>query len=387
MCKEYDYTRRGMNRSWVTGVALAIAMAGSAAAQEASERELEQVRDEIAKLERDIERNVRRRDDGVTELRDLELSIAAIQAELTSIDASIDSRTERQAEIAAEQADARRQLGGEQAALAEQARLSYMTGRQEALRLVLSQEDPADFARIMSYYDYLSRHRAGKIAAVDTRISRLAELALDNEAVRLELERLRAEQSAEAQRLADEQQERTAAIAAIEAEIDESGSRIERMRAQEAELADVVDRLNDILEGFPVNSEAPFSAQRGSLVWPVEGQLAAEFGDARDPNGQIEWDGALISAAAGATVRAPYHGHVAVAQWTAHMGMLLIIDHGDGYLSLYGHNRVLLRSVGDWVRAGDAIAEVGDTGGQVGPALYFGIRKDAEPVDPALWVN
>lgn len=387
MCRECDYTRRGMNRTGIIAVALAVGAVLVAAAQEPSEHELAQVRDEIARLENDIERDQRRRDDGLAEIRELERSIAGIHADIAALQSSIDEQEQRRAEIASSQAEALEQLDGEQGALAEQARLSYMTGRQEALRLVLSQEDPADFARIMAYYDYLSRHRAGKIAAVDARISRLAELALENQQVRLELERLGADYAAEVSRLEAEQAERRAAIAAINAALAESGDRIEAMRAQEAELTEVVERLNVILEGFPVNSDAPFASQRGKLVWPVAGELVAEFGDSRDPSGQIEWDGVLIAAEAGTIVRAPYHGHVVLAQWAGPMGQLLIIDHGDGYLSLYGHNRVLLRSDTDWVRAGDPIAEVGDTGGQEGSALYFGIRKDAEPVDPADWVD
>jgi septal ring factor EnvC (AmiA/AmiB activator) len=123
------------------------------------------------------------------------------------------------------------------------------------------------------------------------------------------------------------------------------------------------------------------------LRWPVEGRLAARFGEARDSAGRLRWDGVLIEADAGAIVRAVFSGRVLLAEWTPHMGLLLIIDHGEGYMSLYGHNSALLRGEGESVETGDPIAEVGDTGGQLGAGLYFGIRRNAEPVDPAPWVR
>jgi septal ring factor EnvC (AmiA/AmiB activator) len=159
------------------------------------------------------------------------------------------------------------------------------------------------------------------------------------------------------------------------------------MRAEEAALAETIARLAEILDGFAVNSDAPFQAQRGALPWPVEGPLAAKFGDKRDENGLIRWTGVLLAAPAGTPVRAVYGGQVIHAQWHPHMGLLVIIDHGGGYWSLYGHNSALLRERGDIVRAGEIIAEVGNTGGQVESGLYFSILRDQQPLDPSDWVH
>jgi septal ring factor EnvC (AmiA/AmiB activator) len=353
--------------------------------QDDPERELERIQREIAALERDLARQIGRRDDGMAELRRIELALADTQAELGSLTASVAAQTARQAEIEAERRAANERLDGEQAALAEQIRLSYMTGRQEMLKLLLSQDSEADTGRMLVYYDYLNRHRGQRIAAVDAELEQLAALARENEAVGRELDRLRAEQEARAAELASEESERRALLASLDAEIDSSGSRIERMRAEEAELEDTIARLAEILEGFAVNSDAPFATQRGQLPWPVEGPLAARFGDRRDAEGLIRWDGVLIEAPEGTPVRAVYQGRVIHAQWHTHMGLLLIVDHGDGYWSLYGHNRALLRSTDDWVRAGDVIAEVGSTGGRVESALYFSLLKDQTPIDPAAW--
>jgi septal ring factor EnvC (AmiA/AmiB activator) len=262
-----------------------------------------------------------------------------------------------------------------------------MTGRQELVRLLLSQDNPADFGRMLVYYDYLNRHRGERIEAVDAEIERLAALALESEAVAAELAALEAEQAARATALAGERAERRALVAELDRAIGSAGSRIERMRAEEAALNEIIERLAEIAEDFPVNSDAPFPAQRGQLRWPVDGRLAARFGEARDSEGRLRWDGVLIEAEAGAVVRAVFSGRVLLAEWTPHLGLLMIIDHGAGYMSLYGHNSALLRAEGQLVETGDPIAEVGDTGGQLGAGLYFGIRRNAEPVDPGAWVR
>jgi septal ring factor EnvC (AmiA/AmiB activator) len=357
-------------------------------AQDSAERELARIQDEIADLERDLERQIGRRDDGMAELRQIELSLAATETELESLGEAIAGQAARQTQITRERNATMERLGEEQSALADQVRMSYMTGREELIKLLLSQDSQADFGRMLVYYDYLNRHRSEQIAAVDVELKRLAELAVENAAVAAELERLRAEQQVEARQLQEEQATRRALIAELETAIESSGSRVEQMRAEEAELNATIARLADILEDYPVNSDAPFAAQRGELRWPLEApRLAAKFGENRDSSGAMRWEGVLLEADAGSVVRAIYHGRVLMAQWFNHMGLLLILDHGDGYWSLYGHNSALLKEPGAVVLPGEAIAEVGDTGGRVEAALYFAILKDAEPVDPAGWIR
>jgi septal ring factor EnvC (AmiA/AmiB activator) len=357
------------------------------AAQQESERELERVRAEIADLQQSLDRQLSRRDDGMVELRTIELELMATRAELESLKSTIAEQSAHRDEIEAEQRDAAARLSGEQAALAEQVRMSYVAGGRELLKLLLSQENAADFGRMLVYYDYLNRHRSEQIGAVDKQLGRLAELAEKSDAAARKLEGLRAEQQTRAEHLENEQSERRRMIAELDSAIAASGDRIEQMRAEEAALNEVIERLAKALEEFPVNSDAPFSAQRGKLHWPVDGRLAAKFGEKRDEAGRVRWHGVLIEAGEGTVVRAIYHGRVIHAQWTPGMGLLLILDHGEGYYSLYGHNAALLKEAGDWVTPGEPIAEVGDTGGQLGAGLYFGIRLDGEPVDPADWMR
>ena len=378
---------RGAQKSGRLAALLVALMSLPAAGQDDPERELARLQAEISRLQRDVERQIGRRDDGARELREIELALAATEAEQRRIAAEIAAQNARIEAIAAERSRAAERLDTEQRALAGQVRLSYMAGRQEYVRLLLSQDNPADLGRMLVYYDYLNRHRGERIAAVDAELGRLAALALESEAVAAELAGLEAEQAARAAALAGERAERRSLVAELDRAIGSEASRIERMREEAAELDELIERLAEIAEDFPVNSDAPFPAQRGQLRWPVDGRLAARFGEPRDSAGRLRWDGVLIEADSGAIVRAVFAGRVLLAEWTPHMGLLMIIDHGEGYMSLYGHNSALLRGEGDLVQTGDPIAEVGDTGGQLGAGLYFGIRRNAEPVDPGAWVR
>jgi len=378
---------RGAEKLGVLAALLVACLPCTGIGQDDPERELARLQAEISRLERDVERQVGRRDDGARELREIELALAATEAEQRRIAAAIVEQNARIEAIAAERRASAARLDAEQDALAGQIRLRYMTGRQEFVRLLLSQDNPADLGRMLVYYDYLNRHRGERIEAVDAELERLAALALESEAVAAELAGLEVEQAARAAALADERARRQSLVAELERAIGSAGERIERMRAEAAELDEIIERLAEIAEDFPVNNDAPFAAQRGQLQWPVEGRLAARFGEPRDTAGRLRWDGVLIEADAGAIVRAAFSGRVLLAEWTPHMGLLMIIDHGEGYMSLYGHNSALLRGEGDLVRTGDPIAEVGDTGGQLGAGLYFGIRRNAEPVDPGAFVR
>jgi septal ring factor EnvC (AmiA/AmiB activator) len=121
-----------------------------------------------------------------------------------------------------------------------------------------------------------------------------------------------------------------------------------------------------------------------SLSWPTDGQVVKRFGDPR-ADGRLKWQGIILSAPAGSDVRAVYNGRVIFSDWLDGMGLLLIIEHGDGYMSLYAHNQDLLKEVGEWVEPGEMIAHVGDSGGRAAAGLYFEIRKNGEPVNPGQW--
>lgn len=369
---------------------LSLTLAGSGAlwGQQDNDEALGRLQAEIARLERELEGQIGRRDDGIAELKSVEESLASTRQRLRELADDIAAQSERQAAIGRDRDAARRNLEGQQDALASQIRMSYMMGQQEFVRMLLSQESPADFGRMLVYYDHLNRRRNEQIADVNAELVRLEKLEADAAEVAAELERLRTEEQASATQLESERDERERVVARLNDAIESSGSAIDQMREEETRLIEVIARLAEAMEGFSFSDDAPFSERRGELSWPVEGSLRARFGEPRDSAvGRVPWSGVLIEAEPGATVRAIYYGRVMHAQWQPSMGLLLIIEHGEGFYSLYGHNAALLREAGDWVSPGDAIAEVGDTGGQEGAGLYFAILRNDEFIDPAEWIR
>ena len=173
---------------------------------------------------------------------------------------------------------------------------------------------------------------------------------------------------------------------ALKKKISEEGSEIERLAAEEQDLARLIAELTSILSDYPINSEQPFSDLKGQLTWPIAGRLIHDFGQPRAGAG-VKWTGVVLAAPRGREVRAIYHGRVVFADWLAGLGLLVIVDHGEGFMTLYGYNETTLKTAGDWVAPGDVIATVGDSGGQQRSGLYFEIRRDTRPVNPRGWVS
>jgi septal ring factor EnvC (AmiA/AmiB activator) len=294
--------------------------------------------------------------------------------------------SERLAELQAEERRSRARLAGEQAVLAQQLRIAYMSGREEWLRLVLSQQDPADVGRQLVYYGYLTRQRSGLI---DTVRHTVAELAGTVVAVAAERERLTKLESEQRERLAEleaSRSERAAAVKQLEQQLQGRQGQLGRLREQAADLESLVEQLRQALAELSLGGAEPFAESRGQLAWPADGRARHRFGEPR-ADGGLRWDGTLLAARAGSAVRAVHHGRVVFADWLNGMGLLVVLDHGDGYMTLYGHNQDLVRDVGEWVGPGELLGHVGDTGGQAEAGLYFEIRKDGKPVNPKRWMR
>ena len=261
-----------------------------------------------------------------------------------------------------------------------------MTGRQELFKLLLSQENPATLGRMLVYFDYYNRARSARIDAVAGELTQLAGLEQETTRVATELAALEATQAREVAGLEASRDQRHAAVTKLDADIRDGTAAVGKLRAEEQRLADLVKRVSELMAGFPVDTDEPFAGLKGKLAWPVQGRLTGDFGQSRGA-GPVKWNGVLLEASAGTPVRAIYHGRVAFADWLQGLGLLVIVDHGGGYMSLYGHNEALLKESGDWVEPGETIAQVGDSGGQSRAGLYFEIRYNGEPVNPHPWIG
>ena len=366
-------------------LAVLVCLSPSAFGQDEEEAELAAVRERLVTLQARLAEDMRRRADGAAELERTERTLGDLERRVAELTADVTAEEQREATLgaAAEVAEAR--LGAEEDLLAEQIRLSYRTGRQELFTLLLSQEDPASLGRMLVWYDYLNRARGRRIDGVNDELAELARVRREAREAREASVRLRDARARELESLAAVRVERERALDRLDASIANAGGEIERLQAEESRLTELVAELARLMEGFPVGSEAPFSSWRGRLSWPLEAEVANDFGQLRE-GGPLRWNGVVLRAPAGEVVRAVYHGRVAFADWLPGLGLLLVIDHGEQYMSLYGHNEALLHVPGDWVAPGEPIARVGDTGGRREPALYFEIRRDGEPENPHDWI-
>lgn len=355
-------------------------------AQTDEERALDEVRERIEAVEQRLANETAERADQATELKRLELDIAAAAAELERLDARAAEQRARRGELDAEMHRAETRLAGERNALARQVRLSYMTGREELFKLLLSQENPASLGRMIVYYDYLNRARAAQIGTVANRLRTLGELTAESEALEREIEARQAAEQRGLAALEAARGDRRLLLADLDRAIAASGEEVSRLRGEEQRLSDLLVELGDLLAAFPRGSEEPFASLKGRLPWPAPGQLVGDFGAPRG-RGPLRWNGVLLETERGTPVRAIYHGRVAFSDWLPGLGLLMVVDHGDGYMSLYGHNEVLLKEPGDWVEPGEAIGRAGDTGGRDAPSLYFEIRRDGEPENPHGWIG
>jgi septal ring factor EnvC (AmiA/AmiB activator) len=286
-----------------------------------------------------------------------------------------------------EEAQARAALDTERAVLATQVRTAYMIGRQERIKLLLHQSDPAAAGRMATLYGYFARSRAQKIDEIRERVARVQELV---DQMQQTTERLQALQSDAGHELADLQHaraERAAALAAVALQVRSGGEELARLKHQEQAEEALIADLARVLQDFPVDAQASFGEMRGRLPWPVQGRMTSKYQDARANGvpGQ-RWNGVLIETARGAKVRSPYFGRVVYADWLQGLGLLLIIGHKGNYMTLYGHAEVLYKSVGDWVAPGDVVAALGEGGGAA-PQLYFEIREGRTPRDPKGWLK
>jgi len=365
---------------------MAKSSSGTADARQKQE-ELEDLRERIQRVQRELARDIGRRDKLTGELRDTERELGRAANALRDVNITLQFKQERLQELEAEQRAQRAGLAAERDALAGQVRAAYIAGREEKMKLLLNQQDPAKLGRVLVYYDFLNRERAARIERVNSRLQRLVELETEIGSEVAGLDTARTERSRILSGLEQARDQRAALLARLESEIRDRNVELRQLQADERALTELVQSLLDVFADIPADSanRVPFKQLQGKLPWPSAGNVVARFGDAR-AEGRMRWQGLMIAANRGTPVRAISHGRVAYADWLPHYGLLLVLEHGDGYLSLYGHNQALYKEVGDWVQPGEIVAAIGDSGGQQNAALYFEIRHGTRIEDPRKWL-
>jgi murein hydrolase activator len=345
------------------------------------------VRARIATLTERLGAELKRRDALGANLRETELVITAKRRRLEALHAEQAAAERHRAELRAEQGRDQTALLAQRAALAAQVRAAYMIGRQEQLKLLLNQSNPASFGRTLAYYGYFAQERSGKIDSIQAQVMRLQQLVAEIEQQSAQLKTLENEASREVTALEHARADRADAVAALSKQVASGNQELAALKREEQAVESLVADLARVLQDFPVDSTQSFERMRGKLPWPVLGRVTAHYQEQQASSASaVRWNGDMIEAARGAKVRAPYFGRVVYADWLQGLGLLLIIGHSGGYMTLYGHAEVLYKSVGDWVAPGDVIAALSDTGGAA-PQLYFEIREGRKTVDPKAWLR
>jgi septal ring factor EnvC (AmiA/AmiB activator) len=348
-----------------------------------TEAELRAVKAEIARVRDKVSHDQIETDRVARELRAAEVSAAEARDGLEHVRSERADRAQRRAQLASEKHTREARIAAEQAALGAQLRAAYLIGREEPLKLLLNQQDPSRAGRMFAYYGYFGRARAGQVEQIAASVHELDVLDSQLAGEDQRLSELETERRADLDRLEQARMRRSEALTSLTAQSRSRAQTLERLQREQSGLENLLHELRRALEKFPLDNSSPFAQLRGKLAWPVNGQIVARYGETRA--GGVKWDGVLFAAERGAQVRAIYQGRVIFADWLPGLGLLTIIDHGDGYLSLYGHNERLFKAVGESVGAGEAIAAAGDTGGSTRPELYFEIRRGGRPVDPRPW--
>lgn len=389
---------------------------------------LSQIQDEKSGVQKDLRTTE-------TQMGQLEKQVEALQKELKKSEAELQRLDEEKKKLQSARVE-------QQRLIAIQARAAYQSGRQEYLKLLLNQQNPEKFARTLTYYDYVSQARLKQLHAFNETLRQLAEVQKDIDLQQAQLLVQKSSLDDQKSQLDTVRQERQVALAKLNQDYKARDQKLQARQQDQADLTKVLKTIEETLArqareaeearqkallaqqeaekrqreqqealvknrskddsdepprkpvkapGAMVSSAGqsyggPFEQAKGKLPWPVDGRLLARFGETRGDDERTKWDGVMISAAAGSQVRAVHGGRVVFADWLRGAGLLVILDHGNGYLSLYGHNQSLLKEAGDVVKAGEAIATVGNSGGgQDTPALYFAIRQQGRPSDPAQW--
>ncbi|MGE0556667.1 MAG: murein hydrolase activator EnvC [Burkholderiales bacterium] len=372
--------------------------AGAANATQA-QQELRELRERIGELKKKLAAAEETRSEASDALRESEQAISEANRELRLLAGQSRESAARLAALRKSSAETGAVLNDQQQLLARMLRQQYMQGEPEAFRLILSRVDPNDMARQLHYLSYVARARAQLVAGLRDNLRELDRLQQEIAVAMQAIARIAAEQTAQKKRLETEKRARADALARVSRDIRAGRKQIRVLQNNENRLTRLVEQLARLVrkppagrprtrnEAVPADSGGQaFATLRGLLALPVRGELGSRFGSPRSDGG-LTWKGLFIAARAGEDVRAVAAGRVVYADWLRGFGNLLIIDHGDNYMTLYANAEALLKQVGDRIRGGEAVATVGNSGGNAESGLYFEMRHEGKPFDPLNWVN
>ena len=385
-----------------------------------AERKLEKIKRELTSVAAERRQLEGQRGDASRQLRGADEKVGQSNRSLRETETRLLREQATLVELQQRREAMQDNLGARRAELARLLRAAYAQGGNAPLKALLAQDRVADTSRVLTYHRYAQQDRARRIATLTAELRALDTLERDITARQAQLDSTRRQQRNQLGQLEQDRQARVALVAQLDARYQDRSSRekalgrdakgleqlLRKLRAAAASEAqrkaaaaakaakaarNAVDTSKPRTSARPPSTRPPVQVasapalQVGGLGWPVSGALLAGYGGTM-PDGRSS-DGLLIGASAGSSVKAVADGQVVYAEWMTGYGLLLIVDHGNGYMSLYAHNDALLKDVGATVKRGESVGTVGNSGGQGRPALYFELRRNGQPVDPTTWLR
>jgi murein hydrolase activator len=362
------------------------------------QEELENLRKRISQMQREMDKTSETKSEAADALRESERAISNSNRKLSILAAQQRAADNKLGKLQGQQQKLNSEIAGQQALLGKLMYQQYLGGKQEYPKLLLNNQDPNQVARDLHYYQYIARSRATWLASLRADLAELEAIGIAAREQRAELASLRSEQAVQKKSLEKEKRARQLMMGKISQQLRQQRREINRMQRDENQLAQLVEKITEMLaqpksksllrnDNLPDNrfDGSPFDQLKGKLTLPVRGEITNRFGTPR-PESTVKWKGLFLRTSSGQAVKAIAAGQVVFADWLRGFGNLLIIDHGNGYMSLYGNNETLYKEVGDILRGGDTIAAVGNSGGNENFGLYFELRHKSKPLDPLQWL-
>lgn len=359
----------------------------NAADNSAQAKQLEKLKQTIEALRKELASTRTDRDEINNTLEKTEKNIGNLSKKARKIETTLKQRRQNLQQLRDERSQLNDKKRQQESIVGDYVNAAYRLGQQGNLRLLLNQEDPSRVSRNLRYYDYFVQARAEKISQYLSTIERIntiePEIIQQTERVQQDFASLKNQQK----KLQGAQKKRRQVLAKLNASIGSQDqklrSKLEDRRQLQRLLAKVIENIADIQ--FDGN-EVSFSSLKGKLPWPTKGKVVHKFGSNRIAN-KMKWEGLLIASKPGDAVQSVHYGRVIFSDYLRGHGLLIIVDHGRGYMSLYAHNQALYKELGEWVAQGDIIAAVGNSGGQHDSALYFELRYKGKPTNPQRWLR
>ncbi|MBO6851938.1 MAG: peptidoglycan DD-metalloendopeptidase family protein [Marinobacter sp.] len=357
------------------------------AEEEVTPGQIRALKEQIADIDQWLAKAEKNRSSLERQLTDLERDIGRLTRERRELRQQTKEQQQRLKDLETQETDLTRTLASQRESLKKQIRAAWMEGDAPAVKVLLNEIDPDKIARTMTYYEYLSRDTVQRLEVFNENLRQLRETRQDVQATRVRLGKLEKDVKQRQQELTANKSKRQQTLAALNSEISDRKGERQELEADRERLEQLLREVEEAIASIPSPNESkPFKSLRNKLPWPAKGKVFSNFGD-RYADGKLRRNGLMMNTAEDADIRAIHYGRVVFANWLRGFGLMTIVDHGDGYMTLYGHSSSLFTSPGDWVDAGEAIAAAGRTGGTEDPALYFEIRHNGKPVNPRGWLG